>query len=307
MLLLAGAVFLIRHFVQLEQFIALARRAQPAWLIAALVLQFSTYVSVVSGWNAVLGRAGHAQSLRRLIPIAVSKLFADQAVPGAGMGGNVLLIDRLTALGTPRAPAMAALLVSMIGFYAAYAALAVVMLLTLWSHRQATPLLTGVVTTFLLVALAIPSLALWLRHRGSQPLSPRLEGIGPLRRLLAAISEAPDALVKDRHLIGRVAVFNAMIFLADAATLAACLRAVGDPFEPSIAFVALMSGSIAMTLTPIPLGLGSFEASCIAMLTLLGVKLEPAVAATLLLRGLTLWLPLFLGLILIRRQRKPSP
>lgn len=139
------------------------------------------------------------------------------------------------------------MLVSMIGFYAAYAVLALVMLFALWLHDKATPLLAGIVTLFLTVAIAIPSLALWwLRHRGSQPL----------------------------------------------------LR--------STAFIALMSASIAMTLVPIPLGLGSFEASCAGMLALLGVRIEPAVTATLLLRGMTLWLPLALGLILVRSGSRRS-
>jgi uncharacterized protein (TIRG00374 family) len=305
-LFLAGLVFLVRNLAQLQHFVELAHKAEPGWLLAAIGLQAATYASVAAGWNAVLRRAGHPQPLPRLIPVAISKMFADQAIPSAGMGGNVLLIQRLTALGTPRAAAIAALLISMIGYYASYAALAIVMLLGLWVHRQATPLLAGVVTTFLLIAIAIPSLALWLRHRGSEPLPAAIEGIGPLRRLLQLVSEAPDALVKDRSLIGRVTALNCLVFVADAATLAACLCAVGQPFEPITAFIALMSGSIAMTLAPIPLGLGTFEASCIAMLTLLGVKIEPAITATLLLRGLTLWLPLLVGLVLIRQKRKVS-
>jgi len=64
--------------------------------------------------------------------IAVTKLFADQAVPSAGIGGNALLIGPLSALGVPRGTAVATLLVSRIGFYAAYALLAIVMLIMLW-------------------------------------------------------------------------------------------------------------------------------------------------------------------------------
>ena len=299
-LVLAGLVFAIRHFAQFEQFVALARKAQPIWLLAALALQALTYLSVAAGWSAVLRRAGSSQPITRLIPVAISKLFADQAIPGAGLGGSLLLIEHLTRLGTPRGAAMAALLVSMIGYYASYAVLALVMLFVLWSHSQATPLLTGLVTTFLIVAIAIPSLALWLRRRGSQPLPPRIEQIGPLQKLLQIVGEAPERLIRDKALVGKVTLFNGSVFLADAATLAACLLAVGEPLDLPTAFIALMAGSIAMTLTPIPLGLGTFEASCIGMLTLLGVPIEPAVAATLLLRGMTLWLPLALGLVLLR-------
>jgi uncharacterized protein (TIRG00374 family) len=301
---LAGFAFLCLHFAQFENFVDLLRRAQPAWLVAALALQITTYASVAAGWNVVLRRAGSPQSLRRLIPVAVSKLFADQAIPGAGMGGNVMLIERLIALEVPRPAAMAALLVSMIAFYATYGGLAVGMLLALWSRREASSLLTGVVTTFLLVAIAIPSLALWLRHRGSRPLPPTIEGIAPVRKLLRAVSEAPAVLVNDRKLIGRVMGFNALIFFADAATLATCLCAVGEPLHPLVSFIALMSGSIAITLAPVPLGLGTFEGSCIAMLTLLGVKIEAAIAATLLLRGFTLWLPLLLGFFLMTHHRR---
>ena len=55
------------------------------------------------------------------------------------------------------------------------------------------------------------------------------------------------------------------------------------------------------TLSPIPLGLGTFETSCVGMLHLLGVPLEAALAATLLLRGFTVWLPMPPGLWLARR------
>ena len=120
--------------------------------------------------------------------------------------------------------------------------------------------------------------------------------------MLAIIGEAPARLVHDRGLILRVSLWNGLIFVVDAGTLAACLCALGQPWHPFTAFIGLMIGSIAATLVPVPLGLGSFEASCIAMLTLLGVRIEPAMTATLLLRGLTLWLPLVLGLALIRRR-----
>lgn len=44
------------------------------------------------------------------------------------VGGNVLLVDRLTAVGVPRGAAVAALFVAMVGFYAAYALLALAIL-----------------------------------------------------------------------------------------------------------------------------------------------------------------------------------
>lgn len=305
-LAVAACVTALAHFGELERLVELARKAQPLWLAVALGLQLCTYLLLALGWGRILVAAGHSQPLRRLIPVAFSKLFADQALPGAGLGGNIVLIDRLTALGVPRSAAVAVLLVSMIGYYASYAIFALLMLFTLWLHHEASPFLAGSVTLFLCVAMAIPSLALWLRHRGSQPLPPQLESIGLVRKLLLIVGEAPAGLVRNRRLIWRVTLLSGLVFIADAATLAACLCALGQDFQPATAFVGLMAGSIAATLVPLPLGLGSFEVSCIAMLTFLGVHIEQAVAGTLLLRGLTLWLPLLPGLIMIRRGNRQT-
>lgn len=293
------------HWGEMERFAALVARARPGWLGLAVLLQLSTYASVAAGWSAVLRRAGTPRPLRRLIRIAVTKLFADQALPSAGMGGNVLLVDQLRTLGVDRGAAVAALLISMIGYYAAYALFALAMLVMLWLHDRATPLMAGLVTLLLCVAFAIPALALWLRHRGSKPLPPRIERIGFVRTLLETVAQAPGALLRDRALLGRVTACNALIFLADAGTLFACLHALGQDSAPGTAFIALMMASIVVTLGPIPLGLGSFEATATAMLRLLGTPLEAAFAATMLLRLLTLWLPLLPGMILMRGALKP--
>ncbi len=62
--------------------------------------------------------------------------------------------------------------------------------------------------------------------------------------------------------------------------------------------------SIVATLGPIPLGLGSFEATAVVTLRLLGTPVEAAFAGTMLLRLLTLWLPLILGMLIMRSGLK---
>lgn len=297
----AGAIFVVVHFADLERFLALLEQARPIWLLPAVGFQAVTYASVAFGWKLVLAQAEKPLPLKNLLPIALSKLFADQAVPAAGMGGNLLLIDRLTRLGVTRGTAAASLIVSLIGYYVAYAFLALVMIFVLWLQEDATPLLVGLVTTFLLVALAIPSLALWLRKRGSEPLPPRIERFKPLAKLLEVIGDAPAALVRDHRLLAKVSFCNALVFLADAMTLAAIMLAFGLPFLPGAAFLALMAGSISGTLSPIPMGLGTFEAAATAILASLNIPFEEALASVLVLRGFTLWLPLFPAFYLLRK------
>ncbi len=306
--IIAGLILAIGHWGEIAVFAQLLREAEPLWLCLAIALQLSTYASLATGWREILREAGSPQRLSLLMRIAITKLFADQALPGAGLGGNVLLVTQLRALGMSRGAAVAVPLLSTIGFYAAYALFAIAMLVLLWLNNHATPLMAGTVTLFLCVAIAIPGLALWLRKRGSTPLPRSLEQIAPVRSLLESVAQAPAKLLDDRKLLMRVAGCNALIFLADAATLFACLRALGSAVALSTCFIALIMASIIATLGPIPLGFGTFEATSIATLRLLGVPFEAAFTGTMLLRLLTLWLPLIPGMVLMRSaMRRPLP
>jgi uncharacterized protein (TIRG00374 family) len=305
--LVAALVAAVLHFGELEQFAKLLTRARPLWLAAAFAAQLSTYVSVSLGWHQVLSAAGTKLPLAKLVRVAVTKLFADQALPTAGMGGNVLLVDQLHQRGAAEGSAVAALLMSMIGFYAAFALFAIIALVLLWFDNKATALTAGLVSIFLVVAVTIPSLALWLRSRGRRRLPRWIERIGPICSLLETVAQAPGELLENRMLLLKVTIFNALIFLADSATLFACLRSVGIACSFGTAFIALIMAQMVVTIGPIPMGLGSFEATAIGTLRLLKVPFEAAFAATMLLRVLILWLPLLPGMWLMRsmlRQRR---
>jgi uncharacterized membrane protein YbhN (UPF0104 family) len=124
--------------------------------------------------------------------------------------------------------------------------------------------------------------------------------------LFEMIGEAPPELVRSPRLIGQLALLNGAVFIADAATMQVCLLALGQPLSITAAFVPFIIASIAVTLGPIPLGLGSFEAVSVGMMRLLGVPFEAAVSATLLFRGFVLWLPLIAGGILMRGDLRGS-
>jgi uncharacterized membrane protein YbhN (UPF0104 family) len=95
-----------------------------------------------------------------------------------------------------------------------------------------------------------------------------------------------------------------IVWLLDAATLGAMLRAVGE--HPSIAAVlsAEVLAAAVASLGIVPAGLGLCEATSIATLRLLDVPLEATLAATLLARGWTFWLPPIPGLALARRETR---
>ena len=122
--------------------------------------------------------------------------------------------------------------------------------------------------------------------------------------LFEMIKEAPTRLVRSERLIAECTLLNGAVFALDGLTMQFCLFALGVQASFSAAFSAFIVASIVVTLGPIPMGLGSFEAVSIAMLRATGVPFEAALSATLLFRGYTLWVPLVPGMIAARRQLK---
>lgn len=303
--LLVGALIVaVLHFGDLKKFAELLSKARPAWLAVALSLQAATYWFLSAQWWLALKFAGSPLSMKELLPLTITKLFADQVVPTAGMSGNVLLVDRLCARKVPRENAVAATILAIIAYYLSYAVSAVAAVALLWWRGKLSLLLLGIAVLLLAVAAGIPAAVLWLRDKGERALPGWLRKRPSVRQMAELVGEAPRELVRDRRLIVEMALLNLGVFVADALTMMACLLAVGEAARFGAAFVAFAMASIVVTLGPVPLGLGSFEATSVGTLRLMGVGFEAAFAATLLYRGFALWLPLALGMVLSRRELK---
>jgi uncharacterized protein (TIRG00374 family) len=305
-LLLGGLVVAVLHWGEVKNFAKLIASAEPIWLAIAAVLQIGTYFGLSAQWWLTLRRAKTPRAHSELFRLTFAKHFADQVVPTGGMSGNVLVVDNLVKNDVPRGNAVAALLLQIIAYYLSYALGALWVLVDLWMKSRMSWLLAAAVLAFLVVAAGIPALILWLHRRGQGKLPRLARKWSKARDFFELVGEAPGKLIRDPQLIAWLTVLNLLVFLADAATMQACIRALGIHAPLSAGYVAFMMASIAVILGPVPMGLGSFEAVSVAMLRLFGVPFEAAVSATLLFRGFTLWLPLIPGGLLLRSEMKPD-
>lgn len=301
LLILAGLILLVTHVGELEHFAALLEQAEPAWLLLTLLLQAATYVCVAGVWYLALRRAGESHPLLPLVPLGIAKLFSDQAMPTAGMSGTAFFIAALRQRGVPTRLCMATLLLSLMSYYAAYLLAALASVLLLSSYHAVDAWIMVLLVVFCLVAVGIPASALWLRRVGRRKLPPLLLRVPGLHGLMQAVAHAPGELMHDPALLLASTCLHGAVFVLDAATLWVMLQVVGVETAFGTAFSAFMLASMVTTVGPIPLGLGSFEVTCVGMLHVLGVPLEAALAATLLLRGFTLWLPMLPGMWLTHR------
>jgi len=293
-------VFVVVRASSLERSLALARSARPGWLLIALAAQAATYVSAALVWRQYLQHSGYVLPMRVLVRLGIVKVFTDQALPSAGLGGSLMAIRGLLHHGVPRSIALTALLSSLLSRDIAFLVVVFGGTALLWSHHAVGGTLLFGMAVFLLVLPLVPAsliaLHKWNRH-------PHVALVGKwlhLSRLIDSFNEIQLDILLNRRLLLRTVALQLAIFVLDAATLWLTLGAVGARTQYWVAFASFAVASMVSTIGPIPVGLGTFEAASVGMLRLLGVPIEAALAATLLLRGLTFWLPMLPGLWLAR-------
>jgi uncharacterized protein (TIRG00374 family) len=300
--ILAALILIVLKFGELKNFAVLVRKARPSWLFMAVLLQLLTYVSVASAWRATLAKAEHPVSLSRLVPLGLAKLFTDQAIPSAGMSGNIVVARGLSKRGIPPHLVLTALLLDIIGYYIAYMIMVLTTLFILKTQFKAHTALLSVFSLFAVLAIGIPSLIVWIKRRSDRSLPKILQRIPFSNFLVQIVREVPSELLRDPVLIFKNSCFEAGVFLLDALTLWVILLSTGQTVHPMVPFTVFIAASVVGTVSPLPMGLGTFEAVAVATLGMLGVRIEAALTATLLLRGFTFWLPMLPGLVLVKRE-----
>lgn len=299
---MAVVVAVVWRHGEVRSFADLLHHARPAWLCAAVAFQVATYACAGAIWWIVLRRAGSPLRLRTLSLLAVGKVFTDQVVPSGGVSGDLFMLRALTRRSTARPLGIAAVVVTLLGFYTALIVSTVASLVYLWIRGRAGPVLMVMTVVLLLLALAVASI-LFLLVRGTGARVHRwLVRLAPLRMVVESFAEAPRETIRDLPSLAGGAVLQFGIVALDAATLGATLAAIGQQAPLGFVFASFVFAKIAEITGMVPGGLGTFEGTCVALLHLSGVGFEAALAATLLLRGFTFWLPMLPGLAVVRRE-----
>ncbi len=304
MLLLATLIVVFTRVEEERQFVALLTHLTPTWLLVAAGCQIGTYVCAAAVWSRVLHRSGVAHRLHALVPLGLAKLFVDQIVPTAGVGGTMLVGRGLVRRGVPPTLATAALLVDLLSFYAAHALAVILAVGIVWAHHDMSPVILILAVLFAVIAVGVPLTILQLNRQGSRLVPPWLRRLPGLTRVVQAMVAAPAEILRDRWLLLQTSVLQFAIVALDAATLDVMLRAVGHPLAPPAVFASFTMAALIAILGVIPGGLGLFEGGAVAMLRWFDVPVEAGLAATLLLRAWTFWLPMAPGIWITRHEER---
>jgi len=278
-----AAYILAGQFAKVN-FIRLVRQADWRWTIVALVLSALTYAAAaISLSGFVLERLKFARTL--LAQVAAS--FVTLVTPAA-VGGAALNIRYLQRSGVSPARATASVGAAQVAAFLVHMLMLVVFAAltgTVHFHALKPPtwayVVLAVLLVLVLIAIALPPGRRLLRAR----LTPVLSQVLP--RLLD-LAQNPRKLAEG---LGGAFLLTAAYVLC----LAACVRALGGSVALVSIAVVYLTGSAIGSAAPTPGGLGAVEVALSAGLTAAGLNGATALAAVLLFRLLTFWLPVPVG------------
>jgi Mg2+-importing ATPase len=304
--LLATVVAAAVHFAEEREFLVLAERAKPWWLLLAFVFQAGTYVAQGQIWQHIASAGGSTLDLRIAFQLSLAKLFVDQALPSTGISGTILVVKALEQRAMPRSVVTAGVVVNMASFFMAYVVGLIGAFIVLSIMGQSGVVLTVASALFIVFSIAFTATMLALAGRDIHSQIERLSRYPMVQHLLEFLQAADPQLARSRRLLLGSTALQLGTVLLDTATLWVLIRSVGGNVAAGGVFASLMFASLVRTAGIVPGGLGTFEATSVLMLRIFETPLSVALSATLLFRGLSFWLPMIPGLWYSRKAVQPA-
>jgi glycosyltransferase 2 family protein len=305
LIVLAALITFVARRSEIAQFGQLLRDLEPRWFLAAAAFQALSQLSSAAVWYEVFRLAAHPCGMWPLLRVRLAMVFANEALPSAGLAGSIVAVRGLGRENVPSNVVVSAIVAGVMTTYVAAGIALVATIVMLQPYHRVSPriLITAIVVSAAVVAGFMAFT--WRRQTIAPRLSARLKRMPRIAAALNSIASAPVGVLRDRVFWSRAIFLQLAVLLLDSTTLFVLLTALATKPSPVTVFGSFMIATAATGAIPLPGNLGAFEAALVAMLHLFGVRVEPAFAAALLQRGFTVWLPLIPGVWFSRRLARP--
>lgn len=298
--LLVTVVLAALHFSEGREFASMLEEAKPWWLALAFLLQTATYSAQGEVFRGAPCSAGFPLPRRWLYQRSFGKLFLDQALPSGGISSTALVATALEQRGVSRRAAVSGAIINIASYYAAYVVALAVALIFAGFLGGTAALILLLSILFLAFSMGLTTAILILSGRRSVAIR-KLSRFPLLKGIMNFLEGADSKMIRDPRLLTEAILWQLAIILLDAATMWVLIRSLGAFAPANAVFASFMVSSLFRTMGILPGGLGTYEATSVLTLQMIGVSIPVALSATLLFRGLTFWLPMLPGLWFSRR------
>lgn len=316
------AGWLFTHRANAEEFYATLRRGQFGWLAVAVALQLLTLWNQPALYHSLYRALGLQIRFGELLPVVWAGRFLDIVTPAAGLGGTALLLEdaRRRQLDAGRV-VLANTLYFLLNFaWFAILLLCSLVLLFVWHNLKpyelapAGILLSGLIWGIAALILVntrpakFERILNWLCdhvNSGARLILKRdLVSRAQTSEFVLHFVEALKILRTSKRAMLRPITHAILVDVLEIAVLGACFLAFpvtsGAPVSLALLVVGYSIGTLFLVVSITPQGLGVVEGVMTAIFVSLGVPLERAAVVVLVYRGLSLWLPLLAGFLILR-------
>jgi uncharacterized protein (TIRG00374 family) len=298
------------------------------WILAGGALQALYYTFVGLLYQAAFLTVGIHTRAGGLLVVLLASLFVNTMAPSGGMAGAALFVDEASRRGLPGARAAAAVLLSRIADSLGFTVWMLAGLSYLFLARDLRPYEIAAASALLVLTAATAGL-LVLGLARPRYLRQMLGWFARVVNRVLTWSARPAPLDDDwadrhadefaqagvalgdhpQHLIRTIAI-ALMGHLFNVSSLAALFAAFRQPVEPGLVIAVYTVGILFWKMSPVPEGVGVVEGVMVLAMTSVGVPAPNATVIALSFRGLSYWLPMVTGFLLLRRLhlfRRPQP
>lgn len=318
-LVVAFLWLLAQRFADIQKLIGTLAEGNRWWIAAALALEIVYYVGLAALFRSAFALIDIKTQLRHLVPIAFASLFVNTTTTSGGTAGLALFIDDIRRRGESAARATAGTLLAHTANYGIFALLLGMGLVYLYAQHDLTGLeIASAVILFLLVVLLCSTLLLGWRWPGL------------LRRLLTGLQHtvnrvgrwlkrpyllpetwaeqnagdfiaAAEAVAAHPSQLGVIILLALGMHLVQMAVLLSLFFAFGQTISPGVLLAGYTISLLFMIVSPTPNGIGVVEAVVPLMYAALDVPVDQGVIITFAFRGVTFWVPMLTGFLLLRQ------
>ncbi len=299
------------RFVEFKQLKQVLATANPWFLLIAILMQAGTYFCTALNYKIVLKIKGLVVSAKDLYPIIIIIQFLNQALPSAGVSGQIFFIDYLKRKGLTVAEGLARVILELTTLYLAFGLLfAISAFFSINLERLGHTELSYFIYTFLACATFFLIMFLifqkdtgsgWL-HKLIDRFQRRRSG-GKGKAVAMFFHEVrenlnAEALSKVRGLFNLAIAAQLGVLLLDIFSLYFLAKAMHISVSFSTVFIVFTLTQFVSMISFVPGSLGVFEGGMSLLFIGFGVDSHVALTLTLIFRALIFWIPMPVGWIL---------
>ena len=311
---IAAIVLVYLKFSELRLIQEFFHGSNGGYLALVVGIQFFIFLFQAINYHVILTMKGLVVPIRELFPVSFVIQFISQAIPTAGISGQVFLIQYLKKYGFTLAEGIGRAILELATLYVAYL-LYFAISVSLLFHRNVftqEPRFMFFIYAFLMFALVCAIIVVLSQKKDHSSFRWILDRIGAIFKK-GGIAELEMIKEQFHETLGwynlklqkwaflQACFWQAVLLLCHVMTLYVIAISLGHPIPLVACFVAFTFSKFLSMVSIIPGAPGVFEGAMTLILISFGVDKSVALAATLLTRAFTFWLPMPIGWLLYGR------